>query len=51
MVENKKEWARKGCLILSNGWCDSTAQKRLSTLWMVWFHGSKEIVNFLVKSL
>ena len=34
MVENKKEWAQKGCSILSNGWRDSTVQK--------------DIVNFLV---
>mgnify|MGYP001082855545 CR=1 FL=1 len=36
MVENKKEWAQKGCSILSDGWRDSTVQK--------------DIVNFLVNS-
>lgn len=36
MVENKKEWAQKGCLILSDGWRDSTVQK--------------DIINFLVNS-
>ena len=34
MLENKKEGAQKGCLILSNGWRDSTVQK--------------DIMNFLV---
>ncbi|KAH6764019.1 hAT dimerization domain-containing protein / transposase-like protein [Perilla frutescens var. frutescens] len=36
MLENKKEWAIKGCSILSDGWRDSVA--------------SKDIVNFLVNS-
>ncbi|KAH6793046.1 hAT dimerization domain-containing protein / transposase-like protein [Perilla frutescens var. hirtella] len=36
MLEYKKEWAIKGCSILSNGWRDSVA--------------NKEIVNFLVNS-
>ncbi|KAH6827133.1 hypothetical protein C2S53_010505 [Perilla frutescens var. hirtella] len=36
MFECKKEWAIKGCSILSDGWRDSVA--------------SKEIVNFLVNS-
>ncbi|XP_076917674.1 uncharacterized protein LOC143577833 [Bidens hawaiensis] len=34
--EHKKEWASKGCSILSDGWRDSTVQK--------------DIVNFLVNS-
>ncbi|KAH6787411.1 hypothetical protein C2S52_006963 [Perilla frutescens var. hirtella] len=36
MLENRKEWAIKGCSILSDGWRDSVA--------------SKDIVNFLVNS-
>ena len=36
MVKNKKEWAQKGCSILSDGWRDSTVQK--------------DIINFLVNS-
>lgn len=36
LKEYKKEWIVKGCLILSDGWCDSTNQK--------------DIVNFLVNS-
>jgi len=36
MVEHKKEWAHKGCSILSDGWRDTTVQK--------------DIVNFLVNS-
>lgn len=36
MEEHKKEWASKGCSILSDGWRDSVA--------------SKDIVNFLVNS-
>ncbi|KAH6837925.1 hypothetical protein C2S53_000394 [Perilla frutescens var. hirtella] len=35
-LENRKEWAIKGCSILFDGWCDSVA--------------SKDIVNFLVNS-
>ncbi|KAE8717751.1 hydroxyproline-rich glycoprotein family protein [Hibiscus syriacus] len=36
IVENKKEWAEKGCSILSDGWRDSVVQK--------------DIINFLVNS-
>ncbi|KAH6823140.1 hypothetical protein C2S53_011313 [Perilla frutescens var. hirtella] len=36
LLEYKKEWATKGCSILSDGWRDSVA--------------SKEIVNFLINS-
>ncbi|KAH6778511.1 hAT dimerization domain-containing protein / transposase-like protein [Perilla frutescens var. frutescens] len=36
MLKNRKEWAIKGCSILSDGWRDSVA--------------SKDIVNFLVNS-
>lgn len=36
MEEHKKEWAQKGCSIMSDGWRDSVAQK--------------DIVNFLVNS-
>jgi len=35
-VEHKKEWAHKGCSILSDGWRDTTVQK--------------DIVNFFVNS-
>ncbi|KAG2254376.1 hypothetical protein Bca52824_084512 [Brassica carinata] len=34
--ENKKEWASKGCSLMSDGWRDSVAKK--------------DIVNFLVNS-
>lgn len=36
IVENKKEWAEKGCSILSDGWRDSVVQK--------------DIINFMVNS-
>jgi len=32
VVEHKQEWAQKGCLILSDGWRDSTKQKRYCQL-------------------
>lgn len=36
MLENEKEWAEKGCSLLSDGWRDSVVQK--------------DIINFLVNS-
>ncbi|XP_039020742.1 uncharacterized protein LOC120152615 [Hibiscus syriacus] len=32
IVENKKEWAEKGCSILSDGWRDSVVQKDINFL-------------------